>query len=82
MQTIGIVGVGFVGNAIRCFFESRTNIVCYDKYKQFNKIEELLSTDLIFLCLPTLFDEEKNEYDKYYFRVNVYFKSPFSGIKK
>jgi len=64
MQTIGIVGVGFVGNAIKCYFESRTNIICYDKYKNFNKIEEILSTDLLFLCLPTLFDEEKNEYDK------------------
>ena len=63
-RTIGIVGIGFVGNAVKTFFETRSNVICYDKYKEFDKIEDLLTAHLIFLCLPTLFDSEKNEYDK------------------
>lgn len=64
MNKIGIIGIGFVGNAIKSFFENKIETVCYDKFKKFNKLEDILTTDLVFLCLPTLFDNNKNEYDK------------------
>ena len=64
MNKIGIIGIGFVGNAIKSFFENKIETVCYDKFKKFNKQENILTTDLVFLCLPTLFDNNKNEYDK------------------
>ena len=64
MDKIGIIGIGFVGNAIKSFFENKKKTICYDKFKNFNKIEDILTTDLVFLCLPTLFDCDKNEYDK------------------
>lgn len=64
MNKIGIIGIGFVGNAIKSFFENKIETVCYDKFKKFNRLEDILTTDLIFLCLPTLFDNNKNEYDK------------------
>ena len=64
MKRIGIIGIGFVGNAIKNFFEKKIETICYDKFKKFKKLEDILTTDLVFLCLPTLFDKEKNEYDK------------------
>lgn len=64
MKVVGIAGVGFVGNAVKSFFETRTDVVCYDKFKDCSNIENLLSTDMIFLCLPTLYNDKINEYDK------------------
>ena len=74
--TIGIVGLGVLGTAIRETFETFPNafIKCYDKYKKqsinkkntiyCNTIKQLLECNIIFLCLPTLFDDEKKEFDK------------------
>ena len=64
MNKIGVIGIGFVGSAIKTFFEKKIETICYDKYKEFSKLEQILPTDLVFLCLPTLFDNNKNEYDK------------------
>ena len=64
MVTIGIAGVGFVGNSVKSFFEKHVNIVSYDKYKKLDTKEDLLKSDILFLCLPTLFNEDKCEYDK------------------
>jgi len=65
---IGIVGFGFVGSAIHDSFIKKKigNIFVYDKYKDggIGKIENLIETDVIFLCLPTPFDTIKEEYDK------------------
>ena len=62
---IGIIGIGFVGGAMKKSFELKKQIVvAYDKYKELNTFEETLKTDVIFLCLPTLFNEQTNEYDK------------------
>jgi len=68
---IGIVGVGYVGGAM---FESfskksqRTNnsmvIVAYDKFKKIGSFEDVLDAKIIFLCLPTLYDEKTSSYDK------------------
>lgn len=59
-MVVGIVGLGIVGNAIRAYF---SDAVCYDKYKPSDSFERLLSTDLIFACLPTLYSEETKTYD-------------------
>jgi len=73
---IGIVGLGVLGSAIHETFKSFSNIKikCYDKYKvqeyntnktiYSNTIQELLICDIIFLCLPTEYDDIKKEYNK------------------
>ena len=37
MVKIGIAGIGFVGNAVKTFFEKYENIIAYDKYKDFER---------------------------------------------
>ena len=64
---IGIIGLGFVGNAIfRSFKIKDIDVVAYDKYKDrgIGSFDEMLECDLVFLCLPTLFSETSNSYDK------------------
>lgn len=62
---IGICGIGVVGSAVlECFKRREMLLKVYDKYKGIGEISELLETNIIFLCLPTLYSEEKKEYDK------------------
>jgi len=63
---IAISGLGFVGNSILQSFNLKNiSTMSYDKYKSSNNtLLDCLSSDIIFLCLPTLFDEEKKEYNK------------------
>ena len=66
-MSIGIIGLGFVGNAIyNSFKNKKIDTIIYDKYKNsgIGKIENCLKTDILFLCLPTLYNEEKKEYEK------------------
>ena len=51
-------------SVVKSFFEKHVNIVSYDKYKNLDTKEDLLKSDILFLCLPTLFNEHKGEYDK------------------
>ena len=62
---IGVVGCGFVGGSlVDCFKEKGHNIYAYDKYKNIGTLEEVIqNSEIIFLCLPTLYDEEKKCYD-------------------
>jgi len=52
---IGIVGNGFVGNAV--YQNLRDKVECKvfdaDKNRSFNKLEEVITQDFIFVCLPT-----------------------------
>jgi UDPglucose 6-dehydrogenase len=60
---IGIIGVGMVGGALKQYFESkRVKIFVYDKYKEIGSIKEINQADIIFICVPTPFNE-KNGYD-------------------
>ncbi len=62
---VGIIGVGVVGSAVvKSFTELGINIVAYDKFKNIGKIEDILDTSIVFLCLPTLYCQIKNSYDK------------------
>ena len=69
---VGIIGVGFVGSAIKESLEKHLFILnktlfIYDKYKNdetyVKNIDEIINTDILFICLPTPYDEKKEEYD-------------------
>ncbi len=65
---IGIAGLGVVGAAVEAGFLKRGFFVTgYDKFKNggVGSFQDLVSnSEVIFLCLPTLFSEEMKEYDK------------------
>jgi UDPglucose 6-dehydrogenase len=62
---VSIVGLGFVGGAMKKSFELKgIDVIAYDKYKDSNSFDECLHGKFIFLCLPTQFNENTNEYDK------------------
>lgn len=62
---IGIIGLGVVGSSILSSFELKNiNVKSYDKYKLTDNFESILNCSIIFLCLPTLFNDTTNEYDK------------------
>lgn len=53
MNNIGIIGYGFVGQAVHSIFEN-ANIIIYDVNKtKYNNQKEILSTDAVFICVPT-----------------------------
>lgn len=65
---ICIIGYGFVGGAIynsllKKNFKPDINLFVYDKYKDGGIGEINYESNIIFLCLPTLYNDEKNDYD-------------------
>lgn len=55
---VGVIGLGFVGGALKQSFEKRgCPITAYDKYKKIGSLEEMYDCDYIFLCLPTPYIE-------------------------
>ncbi len=52
---IGIIGNGFVGNAVYQNLRDKVECKVYDldKNRSFNTLEEVISQDYIFVCLPT-----------------------------
>ena len=64
MKTIGVVGNGFVGNAVAKGFENFVNVRVYDvdSERRTNTLKETLNTDFVFVCLPTpMVDAEGGE---------------------
>lgn len=65
MINVGIIGLGFVGSAVQSLLIKNkhlySEIYTYDKYKEPNNsnntFNNILKTDLVFICLPTLYDE-------------------------
>ena len=56
---VGAIGLGFVGGALKKSFESRGEFIAkYDKFQKVGKIEDVLSSNIIFLCLPTPYIED------------------------
>ena len=62
---IGIIGLGFVGNAIYKSLLNKKidNIKKYDKFKDggIGSLEECLDTEILFLCLPTPFNDKNKD---------------------
>jgi len=65
-----VYGLGFVGNAIYTSFknkglEENINLFGYDKFKNggIGNINSGLKCDIIFLALPTIYNEETESYD-------------------
>jgi len=55
---VGVVGMGFVGGALySSFYAKGQDISGFDKYKSIGKFEDILYSDIVFLCLPTLYVE-------------------------
>ena len=68
MSNIGIIGHGFVGKSVEFGFsnpkEVGHNVRVYDKFKDSCPLEEVLKkSEVIFVCLPTPFYEDKLKID-------------------
>jgi len=50
---IGIVGIGVVGSAIKHGFEKLGHNIFVHDIKMKTKIEDVINTDIIFICVPT-----------------------------
>lgn len=62
---VAVVGIGVVGSSVlKSFMTKGIDVVPFDKYKNVGTIEDILNTDIAFLCLPTLYSYELSSYDK------------------
>jgi nucleotide sugar dehydrogenase len=64
---IGIIGLGFVGYSMfRSFQMKDVDVTGYDKFNERSNgtFADILKTDIVFLCLPTKYDESINKYNK------------------
>lgn len=53
-KSIGIIGLGFVGNAIKTSLNAQVDLILIDPAKGFNATyEDLLTCDGVFVCVPT-----------------------------
>jgi UDPglucose 6-dehydrogenase len=53
---IGIIGIGFVGGAVKKYFESKgVKPFIYDKPKKLGSVENINKANIIFICVPTPF---------------------------
>ena len=74
---IGIIGQGFVGNAVYQKFKNYYNVLTYDLQAKLcnSSLEEVYGCDHIFICLPTPMDKDgkwhKVPVDKGMITVNV-----------
>jgi len=63
---VGIIGLGFVGSAIKASFELKNiDVFGYDKFKDggIGSLSDMFQKNILFLCLPTPFDEKEMCYD-------------------
>lgn len=68
IKMAAVIGLGFVGSALHKSFALKKvePLGGYDRYKNggIGSLEECLDAPILFLCLPTLYDEVHGEYDK------------------
>ena len=65
IMRVGLVGLGFVGGAIYdTLLEKKCDLRGYDLFKKIGAFEDVIATDILFLCLPTQYDASKKAYDK------------------
>jgi UDPglucose 6-dehydrogenase len=62
---VSIIGLGFVGGSMKKSFQIKgAHVKGYDKYKDdTDSYEDCLVSEIAFLALPTIFDEEQMSYD-------------------
>ena len=55
LQSVGVVGCGFVGSAVVHGFNLFAKVMVYDRdpKRKVNELEEVLQCDFVFVCLPT-----------------------------
>ena len=64
MDKISIIGLGFVGGSMYKSFKMKgCNVIGFDKYKPSESFEKCLTSDILFICVPTVFDSKTNKYD-------------------
>ncbi len=64
---IGVVGVGMVGGAVANWFTKQGNKpLVYDKYKNLGSPEEVNQAEVVFICVPTPYEESKGGFDLSY----------------
>jgi len=65
LNKIGIIGVGMVGGALRRYFENvdGMEVFVYDKYQNLGSPEEINKAEVVFVCVPTPFNKEKNYFE-------------------
>ena len=57
---IGIIGIGFVGGAVKNWFEKEHYLLfCYGKNERNGSMEEVNNADIIFVCVPTPYYDDK-----------------------
>ena len=64
--TVSIIGLGFVGMAMKNSFDIKNiKTLYYDKFKDggIGNLDDILESNICFLCLPTLFDEKLQRYN-------------------
>ncbi len=63
---ISVIGLGFVGGSMKKSFELKgESVIGYDKFKDnTDSFVDCLKSDIAFLALPTIYDEDKMTYDK------------------
>jgi len=67
IEKIGIVGVGMVGGSLLEYFKKQgREHYLYDKGKNFGSMEDINKADIIFICVPTPFNKEKQSFDLTY----------------
>lgn len=55
---IGIIGLGMVGGTIKRYFDKKkSKVLFYDKGKNIGSIGEVNRADVVFICVPTPFNE-------------------------
>jgi len=62
---IGIAGYGFVGQAVHSCMKDNCECVVYDPPKAFGDLEDLVSCNPIFCCLPTLTVKGEQDFSAY-----------------
>ena len=63
----GVIGLGVVGNSIyKVLQKKNVNVSGYDKYNNrgnVSNLKDILNTNLVFLCLPTEYDDFQKKYN-------------------
>ena len=86
VKEIGIIGNGFVGEALAFVFSPSCKVKIYDivKSRSVNSLENTLNSDFVFICLPTPMNEDGSQdlsYINDFFNNNYIVERPIYIIK-